>query len=152
MPSQPPVQWYRVFPGVKEAGAWCWPPIKSSAEVANGMELCLSLLSVPLVACYGVTFVFTVSLIWELSEILRLLRQCVFTCGSSQLCCTQRDRQTDRQTVCTASGGVLFYNLLLKIIKEDTIKRSCDCLYCSVYQEYLLDWWLMLFENSISTV
>ena len=116
------------------------------------MEKCLSLLFVPLLACYGVTFIFNVSIIRELSEVLRLLRLCVFTCGSSQLRCTQTDSQTDRQTVCTASGGVFLYNLLLKIIQEDTIKRSCVCLYCSVYQEYLLDWWLMLFENSISTV
>jgi hypothetical protein len=25
-PTQPPVQWYRVFPGGKAAEVWCWPP------------------------------------------------------------------------------------------------------------------------------
>jgi hypothetical protein len=27
---------YRVFPGDKEAGAWCWPPTPSSAKVKKG--------------------------------------------------------------------------------------------------------------------
>ena len=43
---------------------------------------------------------------------------------------------TDRQTVCTASGGLA---VLLKITQEDAVKRSCECVYCSVYQEYLVD-------------
>ena len=32
---------YRVFPGGKAAGSWCWPPTSSSAEVKERVELYL---------------------------------------------------------------------------------------------------------------
>jgi hypothetical protein len=32
-PTQPPVQWVLGFYAGKAAGAWCWPPTPSSAEV-----------------------------------------------------------------------------------------------------------------------
>jgi hypothetical protein len=38
-PSQPPIQWYRVYPGGKVAGAWCWAPTPSSAEAKERVEL-----------------------------------------------------------------------------------------------------------------
>jgi hypothetical protein len=47
---------YRVFPGGKAVGAWCWPPTRSSVEVEN--ELYLYSPSRPLLVCYRVTFTF----------------------------------------------------------------------------------------------
>jgi hypothetical protein len=35
-PPSPLYNGYRVFPGGKAAGAWCWPPTPSSAEVTKG--------------------------------------------------------------------------------------------------------------------
>jgi hypothetical protein len=40
-PSQLPINGYRVFPGGKVAGAWCWPPTPSSTEVKERVELYL---------------------------------------------------------------------------------------------------------------
>jgi hypothetical protein len=41
-PTQPPSQWIPcLFPGGKVAGAWCWPPTASSAEVKERVELYL---------------------------------------------------------------------------------------------------------------
>jgi hypothetical protein len=34
-PPSPLYNGYRVFPGAKAVGAWCWLPIPSSAEVEN---------------------------------------------------------------------------------------------------------------------
>jgi hypothetical protein len=38
-PTHPLYNGYRVFPGVKAAGAWRWPPTPSSVEVKEGVEL-----------------------------------------------------------------------------------------------------------------
>ena len=40
-PTQPPIQWVRVFPGRNAAGACRWPPTPSSAEVEGRVELYL---------------------------------------------------------------------------------------------------------------
>ena len=38
-PTQPHVQWVHVVPGGKAAGAWCWTPTPSNAEVEGRVEL-----------------------------------------------------------------------------------------------------------------
>jgi hypothetical protein len=50
---------YRVFPGGKAAGAWCWPPTPFQRRGWEWVELYLYSPSRPLVACYRVTFNFT---------------------------------------------------------------------------------------------
>jgi len=46
-----------VFPGVKAAGAWHWPPTPSSSEVKESVELCTYLLPLwSFVGCSGVNF------------------------------------------------------------------------------------------------
>ena len=41
-PTQPPIKWVLgLFPGVKAAGTWRWPPITSNAEVKERVELYL---------------------------------------------------------------------------------------------------------------
>jgi hypothetical protein len=37
-PTQPPVQWVPGLSGGNAAGAWCWPPISSSANVKERVE------------------------------------------------------------------------------------------------------------------
>ena len=39
--TQPPIQWVPVYSGVKAAGAWCWSPASSSADVKENVELYL---------------------------------------------------------------------------------------------------------------
>ena len=39
--TQPPMQWEPGLPRGKAAGAWCWPPTSSSAEVKERVELYL---------------------------------------------------------------------------------------------------------------
>jgi hypothetical protein len=41
MATQPPLQWYRVFPGVKQAGAGLDHSSPSSAEVKERVEIYL---------------------------------------------------------------------------------------------------------------
>jgi hypothetical protein len=39
-PTQPPIQWETgLFPGIKRAGAWSWPPTPSNAEVKERVQL-----------------------------------------------------------------------------------------------------------------
>ena len=48
-PTQPPIQWVRVFPGGKAAGAWRWPPAPHLRPRLKST----------FVACYRVNFTFT---------------------------------------------------------------------------------------------
>ena len=50
---------YRVFPGGKAAGAWFWPPTRSSAKVKERIELYLNSPSGPSWPVLGWIFTFT---------------------------------------------------------------------------------------------
>jgi hypothetical protein len=47
---------YRVFPGVKATGAWCWPPPPTNRRRRELLAIYLYSSSGPLVACYRANF------------------------------------------------------------------------------------------------
>jgi hypothetical protein len=65
-PTQPPIQWYRVFPGGKAAWSWRWLPTSSRATVKERVELYLCLPLWTFVACSKVNFTFTFTFVTKL--------------------------------------------------------------------------------------